>query len=261
MLQRKLATVFFVASIALVASAALWAQTPSQPQDRESQQQQQQSQSHSTQPRSTTQAQKDEQFVETMTQHHQTGIEMARLEEDQGASSTVKRLAGQIRKNEERRLNELTKLSRNSVGNTGTGSGRDTGTGTGTQRQGSTTDRQGSSGSGSSQPGSTSGTGQQGSTTPGQGQSSTRQPGLGSTATMEQQSQAMLDRLKSLTGEELDRAFLEEMAEHHRMGIHAAEMASLQDPTLDRLSQKSVDEQRKELEQIEQAQSSMSSRK
>jgi hypothetical protein len=45
------------------------------------------------------------------------------------------------------------------------------------------------------------------------------------------------------------------------MGIHTAERATLQDPSLDRLSQKMVDEQKKELQQIEQAQSSMTSRK
>ena len=272
MIQRKLATGLVAAIIGIVSTASLTAQTQSQPQDRDLPQQQDQPQDRQPgqQPSSTTQRAKDAHFVQMMTRHHEQGIEMARLQEDQGSASSVKRLASEIRRNEERGLTELKRLSRTPAGSTDMRDDTDLDSTTDdrqstTGSQGSTTDRQGSTTDRPGQP-TTDRPGQPttgdrpGSTTETQGQS-TRNRLDQSMTTMQRQNQAMLDRLKSLTGEELDRAFLEEMAEHLRMGIHMTQLANLQDPTLDRLAQRMLEEHRRGLEQIEQQQSSMSSKR
>jgi uncharacterized protein (DUF305 family) len=49
----------------------------------------------------------DGMFVPMMIRHHQQGIEMARLEEERGSSSTVKALAAKIRQSQEKELAEL----------------------------------------------------------------------------------------------------------------------------------------------------------
>jgi len=49
----------------------------------------------------------DAEFVPMMIEHHQHGIEMARREEEEGASDEVKALAAQIRQGQERELAEL----------------------------------------------------------------------------------------------------------------------------------------------------------
>ena len=67
---------------------------------------------------------------------------------------------------------------------------------------------------------------------------------------MEQQSQATMTRLKSLSGNELDHAFLEEMATHHQMAITMGETAKLQNAELKQLVNKMVAGQRKELAEL-----------
>jgi uncharacterized protein (DUF305 family) len=49
----------------------------------------------------------DAMFVPMMIKHHQQGIEMARLEEDRGATASVKALAAKIRQSQEKELAEL----------------------------------------------------------------------------------------------------------------------------------------------------------
>lgn len=49
----------------------------------------------------------DAMFVPMMIKHHQQGIEMARLEEERGSSSSVKALAAKIRQSQEKELAEL----------------------------------------------------------------------------------------------------------------------------------------------------------
>lgn len=67
---------------------------------------------------------------------------------------------------------------------------------------------------------------------------------------MEQQSQSMMAKLKSLSGAALDHAFLEHMAKHHQMAISMTESAKLQDPELKKLAQKMVAGQRQELAEL-----------
>lgn len=67
---------------------------------------------------------------------------------------------------------------------------------------------------------------------------------------MEQQSQAMIARLKSASGPALDHAFLEQMTKHHEMAITMTEGAKIEDPQLKRLAQKMVEEQRRELAEL-----------
>ena len=234
MIRRKLAMAAVAASIGLASLSSVAAQSPSpRPSpapspspgvDRERPQAGQQS-------HTTTKEAKDAQFVQTMIQHEERGIEMARLEEDQGSATSVKRLATQLRRAQERRLSELQRVARSMPETTGS---MDT-------DPGSTTDR------------------------PSQDTTDTRREAaasqLGRTTSVERQGEAMLERLKSVSGEDLDRAFLEEMAEHHRMSIHTAQLATLQDLELDRVAQRMLEEQRKELEQIEQQQATVSSKR
>lgn len=49
----------------------------------------------------------DAMFVPMMIRHHQQGIEMARLEEERGSSSSVKTLAAKIRQSQEKEPAEL----------------------------------------------------------------------------------------------------------------------------------------------------------
>jgi uncharacterized protein (DUF305 family) len=49
----------------------------------------------------------DAMFVPMMIKHHQHGIEMARVEEERGASASVKALAAKIRQSQEKELAEL----------------------------------------------------------------------------------------------------------------------------------------------------------
>ena len=49
----------------------------------------------------------DAQFVPMIVKHHQQGIEMARLEEQRGATASVKALAAKIRQSQEKELAEL----------------------------------------------------------------------------------------------------------------------------------------------------------
>ena len=44
----------------------------------------------------------DASFVQMMSKHHQQGIEMARMEEERGASASVKQLAAKIRQSQEK---------------------------------------------------------------------------------------------------------------------------------------------------------------
>ena len=67
---------------------------------------------------------------------------------------------------------------------------------------------------------------------------------------MEQQSQAMMARLKSESGSGLDHAFLEEMSKHHEQAISMTEGAKLQDPELKKLAQKMLTGQRQELAEL-----------
>ena len=64
---------------------------------------------------------------------------------------------------------------------------------------------------------------------------------------MEQQSQAVMVRLKSVSGPALDHAFLEEMAKHHEQAIKMTAVAKLRVPELQKLAQKMLTRQRLEL--------------
>jgi uncharacterized protein (DUF305 family) len=59
-------------------------------------------------------------FVPMMIKHHQHGIEMARLEEDRGASVSVKALAVKVRQSQEKELTELKAHSEHAIGAKGT---------------------------------------------------------------------------------------------------------------------------------------------
>jgi uncharacterized protein (DUF305 family) len=67
---------------------------------------------------------------------------------------------------------------------------------------------------------------------------------------MEQHSQSMMAKLKSVSGAALDHAFLEQMAKHHEGAIAMTEGAKLQDPDLKQLAQKMLAEQRQELAEL-----------
>jgi uncharacterized protein (DUF305 family) len=67
---------------------------------------------------------------------------------------------------------------------------------------------------------------------------------------MEHQSQAVMKRLNSASGQALDRAFLEEMAKHHEMAIQMAESAKIGDSELKQVVQKMVSGQRQELAEL-----------
>ena len=67
---------------------------------------------------------------------------------------------------------------------------------------------------------------------------------------MEQQSQAMMTKLKSASGAALDHAFLEQMAKHHEGAIAMTEDAKLEDPELKKLAQKMLTGQRQELAEL-----------
>lgn len=62
----------------------------------------------------------DAPFVQMMSKHHQQGIEMARMEEERGASVSVKQLAAKIRQSQEKELAELKAHSEHHAGATGT---------------------------------------------------------------------------------------------------------------------------------------------
>ena len=62
----------------------------------------------------------DAPFVQMMSKHHQQGIEMARMEEERGASASVKQLAAKIRQSQEKELAELKAHSEHHAGAIGT---------------------------------------------------------------------------------------------------------------------------------------------
>jgi uncharacterized protein (DUF305 family) len=67
---------------------------------------------------------------------------------------------------------------------------------------------------------------------------------------MEQHSQSMMTKLKSVSGAALDHAFLEQMAKHHEGAIAMTEGAMLQDLELKKLAQKMLTGQRQELAEL-----------
>ena len=252
MIRHKLAMALVAASIAVASLSSVAAQSPSpRPSpapspspgvDRERPQVGQMTEREA----------KDAQFVQTMVQHEERGIEMARLEEDQGSDTSVKRLATQLRRAQERRLTELQRVARSLPATPGS-MDKDTETGSTAGRSSEDpADRQDSTQDSTTDP-------ERESTTDTRREAAAER--LGRTTSVERQGEAMLERLKSVSGEELDRAFLEEMAEHHRLSIHTAQLATLQNLDLDRLAQRILEEQRKELSQIEQQHATVSSKR
>ena len=143
-----------------------------------------------------TQGLTDAPFASMMVKHHQDGIEMARVEEERGASASVKALAARIRQAQEKDVPELKTHAGRNPGPTGTSGGAD------------------------------------------------------HAQMMEQQSQAMMARLKSESGPGLDHVFLEEMSKHHEQAISMTEGAKLQDPDLKKLAQRMLAGQRQELAEL-----------
>lgn len=136
----------------------------------------------------------DAMFVPMMIQHHQHGIEMARIEEERGSSASVKALAAKIRQSQEKELAELKAHAEHAAKGTSGHAEHD--------------------------------------------------------KMMEQQSQAMMTKLKSASGAALDHAFLEQMAKHHEGAIAMTEGAKLEDPELKKLAQKMLTGQRQELAEL-----------
>ena len=62
-------------------------------------------------PHTAMQALTDAQFVQMMLEHHQRGLELVRLEKEQGSSPAVKELATRIGESQERDIVELKALS------------------------------------------------------------------------------------------------------------------------------------------------------
>lgn len=71
-------------------------------------------------PHTAMQALTDAQFVQMMLEHHQRGLELVRLEKEQGSSPAVKELAARIGESQERDIVELKALSKDEArGTTG----------------------------------------------------------------------------------------------------------------------------------------------
>ncbi len=71
---------------------------------------------------------------------------------------------------------------------------------------------------------------------------------------MEKEHQATMAKLKSATGEGLDKAFAAEMAKHHQMAAEMIKQAHLTDPKLRQMADKMSAEQKQELEELEKVQ-------
>ena len=71
---------------------------------------------------------------------------------------------------------------------------------------------------------------------------------------MEKEHQATMAKLKSSTGEGLDRAFAAEMAKHHQMAFEMIKQAHLTDPKLKQMADKMSAEQKQELEELKKVQ-------
>jgi uncharacterized protein (DUF305 family) len=67
---------------------------------------------------------------------------------------------------------------------------------------------------------------------------------------MSRQGRDAMDRLRSVSGPALDKAFLQEMARHHQMAIHMAQMTTFQDGDLKTFSDRMVADQQRELEEM-----------
>ena len=98
---------FIVTTTIAAGSAAAQSQKPTDP-------------SHDSQHHEMMQGLMDAPFVQMMSKHHQQGIEMARTEEERGASASVKQLATKIRQSQEKELAELKGHSEHHAGATGT---------------------------------------------------------------------------------------------------------------------------------------------
>lgn len=98
---------FIVTTTIAAGSAAAQSQKPTDP-------------SHDSQHHEMMQGLTDAPFVQMMSKHHQQGIEMARMEEERGASASVKQLATKIRQSQEKELAELKGHSEHHAGATGT---------------------------------------------------------------------------------------------------------------------------------------------
>lgn len=71
---------------------------------------------------------------------------------------------------------------------------------------------------------------------------------------MEKEHQATMAKLKSATGDALDKAFAAEMAKHHQMALEMIKQAHLTDPKLKQMAEKMSAEQKLELEELKKVQ-------
>lgn len=166
----------------------------------------------------------DAQFASMMVKHHQGGIEMARIEEQRGSSAAVKALATKIRESQERDIAAMKPYATSAA-------------------------------SCCAQAGHAAGHPAPGGSTPSDHAASgaANQQGPGHAdhhAMMEQQSQAMMKRLQSASGSDLDQAFLEEMAKHHRMALQMIEHTTFQNAELRRLADRMKADQQQEMDEI-----------
>lgn len=106
MMKKSIAVCLAFGAVSLASSAAVNAQKPAG--DKPAQHQ------HMMQ------GMTDAMFVPSMIKHHQQGIEMARVEEERGASASVKALAAKIRQSQELELAELKAHSEHATSATGT---------------------------------------------------------------------------------------------------------------------------------------------
>ena len=136
----------------------------------------------------------DAMFVPMMIKHHQHGIEMARQEEERGASASVKALAVKIRESQEKEISELKARAEQAPKGTSEHAKHD--------------------------------------------------------KMMEQHGQSMMAKLKAVSGNALDHAFLEQMAKHHEGAIAMTDGAKLQDPELKKVAEKMLTGQRQELAEL-----------
>lgn len=165
----------------------------------------------------------DHAFLEHMIEHHTHGAEMAKLAQHHAQSAEIKRFAEKTATKQQEDIDKMKAL----LGNPPTG--RDT--------------TQHASSSGSSHHAS----GTAGSSSHDSGSSHHAKAG-----DHQQMKTQMMSKLESAQGAEFDRLFVEEMKKHHEMGIEMAQLAQRQGSREEvrAFAKKTVDEQKKESEEL-----------
>lgn len=158
----------------------------------------------------------DANFVEMMSRHHRGGIALAKAEESRGSRGAVKALAASIRSGQERDLQELEAHK------------------------------------GAHEHPAAGGTATRGTS----GQPRSADSMQKHEQMMDTMARESLARVENAQGEAADIAFLQEMAKHHQMALNMIAKANLKEPELRKMSQKMAAEQKRELQEITQLQSS-----